>query len=95
MKIAVKYCGGCNPCYDRVALVNSLKAEFYYERFVDYTTPADLVIVVCGCTSSCADHLSIFADIGKFIITKQEDYEKLRQWVGLKVEQSKGKNLIF
>lgn len=27
MKVGIKYCGGCNPRYDRVAAVNQLKRE--------------------------------------------------------------------
>lgn len=53
---AVKYCGGCNPRYDRAALVKSLEAR------LGQTLPAaepgrwyDEIFVVCGCPARCAD----------------------------------------
>lgn len=56
MKGAVKYCGGCNPRYDRAALVRKLEAQFQTEL-----PPArageiyDVVYVICGCPSRCPD----------------------------------------
>lgn len=56
-KIGVRYCGGCNPRYDRVALVRRLESFFPEQEFV----PAEpggsypAVLVVSGCTARCAD----------------------------------------
>jgi hypothetical protein len=57
MRIGVKYCGGCNPDYDRVALIKQIqerlkdKADFVsWER-----EDMDIVLVVCGCSTSCVD----------------------------------------
>lgn len=55
MKIALKYCGGCDPDYDRVD---------YYQRIktavgdgVQWTRldegDHDLVLVICGCAKAC------------------------------------------
>lgn len=56
MTRAVKYCGGCNPRFDRVALVRRL------ERRLGERLPAaqpgihyDEIYVVCGCPARCAD----------------------------------------
>jgi len=52
---AVKYCGGCNPRYDRAALVRQLE-----ERLGAPLPPAiagvvyDELYVVCGCSARCA-----------------------------------------
>ncbi len=57
MKIGMKFCGGCNPAYDRIAAAdivrNSLSgiAEFVSSEDKD----ADLVLVFMGCSSACAD----------------------------------------
>lgn len=57
MRVGVKYCGGCNPRYDRVALVHRLMEE----QPQDYFEPAvpgemyDLLLVICGCQAQCAD----------------------------------------
>ena len=56
MKRAVKYCGGCNPRYDRVGLVKKLEEKIG----VILTSPQpdciyDELYVVCGCSACCAD----------------------------------------
>lgn len=54
--IGVRYCGGCNPRYDRVAVVNRLAALLPECRFTaaqsgtDYTA----VLAVYGCPCRCA-----------------------------------------
>jgi len=55
--IAIKYCGGCNPAYDRVAAVAEMLA-----RLADVVAVvpldderADLLVAVEGCTTACAD----------------------------------------
>ncbi|WMJ82792.1 hypothetical protein ACS3UN_01880 [Oscillospiraceae bacterium LTW-04] len=57
MKNGIVYCGGCNPRYDRVEFVNSLKRDF---AKVDFTYASmeecyDLLIVVCGCSAACVN----------------------------------------
>ena len=58
MRIAVKYCGGCNPQIDRTGLIGCLKeglrskgleAEFIAD--IDRTT--DLILLVNGCVHAC------------------------------------------
>jgi len=80
LKVGIKYCGGCNPGYDRVALadyiVKSLhgKAEFVpldHEHL-------DLVLAVEGCRTCCAD-LSSFQGKQVYLIAQIEDAEKFLQ----------------
>ena len=58
MKVGIKYCGGCNPRYDRAAYVKVLCARHpdwdweYAQEGVRY----DLLLVVGGCTSCCAGY---------------------------------------
>ena len=52
MRRAVKYCGGCNPRYDRVAAVRRLEERLgeplpAAQPGVDY----DEVFVICGCSA--------------------------------------------
>ncbi len=76
LKIGVKYCGGCNPEYDRVALVRRLgeslrgKAEFVRPE----TEGVSLILAVEGCSTACAD-LSAFQGKEVRIITGIEDGE--------------------
>ena len=56
MKRAVKYCGGCNPRYDRVALVHRLEEKFGEKiPAANYEEVYDELYVICGCTSRCTD----------------------------------------
>ena len=56
VQVGVRYCGGCNPRYDRVALVKRLESFFPEAEFV----PADdgaiypAALVVHGCPARCA-----------------------------------------
>lgn len=76
MRIGVKYCGGCNPRYDRTALAARLKQEL--GGGVDWVSaasadaPLDFVLVVCGCTAACAEHRNLTGVRGKLVIHAQE-----------------------
>ena len=58
MKVGIKYCGGCNPRYDRAAFVSRLLPAHpewdteYSQEGVHY----DRLYVICGCTSCCASY---------------------------------------
>lgn len=61
MRIAVIYCGGCNPEIEREALVKRLGAETGHHLFplgrADLSP--DLVLLVNGCARGCMDARSI------------------------------------
>jgi hypothetical protein len=81
MDIAVKYCGGCNPYYDRGALIQKLQHDFPEIRLVGPEAPPDgepdLLVVVGGCPACCASHKHLNAKHGKVFISAKTDYEKL------------------
>ncbi|MEJ2023515.1 MAG: hypothetical protein P8Y00_00570 [Deltaproteobacteria bacterium] len=56
-RIGVKYCGGCNPSYDRVALVKRMERDLSDEaEFFPFEARAlDLILVVCGCETACVE----------------------------------------
>lgn len=55
MTIGIKYCGGCNPNYERGDIVARAKAEYPdvcfepYDPLESYT----LVLIICGCLKEC------------------------------------------
>ena len=80
MNIRVKYCGGCNPRYDRRAELDRLKTAFPEASFVemgDDVGPFDHVIVLCGCTAMCAEHEHLHGEYGKTVTASAEDCEQL------------------
>ena len=56
--IGLKYCGGCNPCIDRTALVQ--KIEKLLPQGFKLSTDKPMVpwekgILICGCPVACAN----------------------------------------
>jgi hypothetical protein len=78
MLVAIKYCGGCNPYYDRTALVNRLKEELAAE--VEFAPPGtadcDVGVIISGCVRRCLLPGVFNAKFGTVYVTKEEDYDK-------------------
>ena len=91
VKIGVKYCGGCNPGYDRVALVRHIEESLRGE--VEFASPESeevaLVLVVEGCSTACAD-VSAFQGLEIRKITSIEDAEKFMKEMRARQEKSAG-----
>lgn len=79
MKIRVKYCGGCNPRYDRKAVTEHLRKEFpeseWIERYED--APFDFVVVLCGCTAACANHADLHGIKGKIVVKSEAESQEI------------------
>lgn len=79
-KILVKYCGGCNPRYDRSKIVQDLEKRYPSIRFISssYEDKSwDFVLVLSGCTSSCTDYKGLKGKHGKMILKNRDDYRAL------------------
>ncbi len=68
-EIGVRYCGGCNPRYDRVALVKRLESLLPDVSFIPARpgTPYPAVVVACGCPSRCANISDLAVPAGKLV----------------------------
>lgn len=68
-RIGVRYCGGCNPRFDRVALVKRLEGMFPELEFVpaEAGKPYPAVLVVCGCPARCANVSGLTVPAGGLI----------------------------
>jgi hypothetical protein len=75
--VGVKYCGGCNPEYDRVALVRHIEERL--QDKAEFVRPeregVKLILAVEGCSTACAD-LRAFQGMEIRIITGREDAER-------------------
>jgi hypothetical protein len=80
LKVGVKYCGGCNPGYDRVALADFIKNSLHGRvEFVALDSEVvDLILAVEGCKTCCAD-LSAFEGKQIYFIAQIEDAGKFLQ----------------
>ncbi|MCH1983180.1 hypothetical protein MCG98_11445 [Ruminococcus sp. OA3] len=78
MILGIKYCGGCNPVYDRVAAVNELKESLKdleisftpYRAEEDY----DFCLLVRGCNRDCVSDKEFSNCRQMFIAVCKEDF---------------------
>ena len=77
MRVGLKYCGGCNPEYDRVFLVRHIEESL--QGLIEFVSPesegVELVLAVEGCGTACAD-LSAFQGMEIRIIYNTEGVER-------------------
>lgn len=66
MKIGVKFCGGCNPKYNRSQFLKDICSQIEYEiSYAKENENYNLLLVINGCTSMCCsvDQLKYDASI--------------------------------
>lgn len=77
MTVGVKYCGGCNPRYNRTGLVKRLEEAFPTGDFpparpgISY----DALLVVCGCPVQCAGTCGLSAAVTVPVVGER-DYDR-------------------
>lgn len=77
MNIGIKYCGGCNPHFNRKKVINKIIELFEDDNF-EYAKKNnfyDIIIVMDGCSRACADHSSLRGK-EKIFISQEADYKK-------------------
>jgi hypothetical protein len=88
LNIGIKYCGGCNPKYNRGAFVAGLAVK-YKEKIniepIKENIIYDIVIIMNGCSSVCVN-ISEMKHKGKSLsVACEEDftliYEEIDKWL--------------
>jgi hypothetical protein len=82
-KIGIKYCGGCNPAYDRVGMINQVHSLFE-DRFIVSSREMqdiDILVYVNGCPRACAETVSDQTGVPTRSIVDECDFEKLIDWL--------------
>lgn len=79
MRIGIKYCGGCNPFYDRKAEVEKLERNLKDIRFepVQPGESYDRVLLVCGCPRACIRKHAVsgkYAASGEYFLSEMSEY---------------------
>ena len=74
MNIGVKYCGGCNPRYNRTKFFQTVKqgCENIEFQYVQPDVVYEHLLVICGCPSKCAD-ISAIQVAGETIKVSEAD----------------------
>jgi hypothetical protein len=72
MKVALKFCGGCDPTYDRMDLVRQVKD--IAADSIQWLTPGEVgceaILLVCGCDKACPASEMVHASL--LIVTHHE-----------------------
>lgn len=58
-RLAIKFCGGCNPYYDRAEVARLIKRNLKEEQWVGADKEADLLFIINGCSASCAERAEV------------------------------------
>ncbi len=81
LSVGIKYCGGCNAGYDRREFLKRMEAEFSADFEVAKVDKIyDMVIVLCGCSSCCADHEKFKFRFKKMLVTDVDDYYHIKKY---------------
>lgn len=78
LKIGMKYCGGCQEYYDRIAgarIIQSACKDCAEFSPTQENKVYDLILVICGCTVLCPDYQNFQSKHGHIVVCGTEDYE--------------------
>ena len=82
MIVQVKYCGGCNPRYEREALLERLTKAFPQIDFQTQLCMAPAAaVVICGCDAACAEVSGCIGSSGRIVIWKESAYEAVYRFL--------------
>jgi hypothetical protein len=83
LKIGIKYCGGCNPSYERVEMIQRVQS-LLEDRFifsVDDLQDLDVMVLVSGCPRACANENSNHPEVPSRLIVGESDFKSLIDWL--------------
>jgi sulfite reductase beta subunit-like hemoprotein len=79
-RIGVKFCGGCNPTYERVEMLQRIRSRFEGQFLFLYSygeeTEMDATVHLCGCPRACPAQDSNPA-VPHYSVTGEADFEPL------------------
>lgn len=83
MDIGIKFCGGCNPRYNRSQCIEKIKARFPDHSYVTSKDKkiCDLWLIVCGCARACASSEDLISLKKKFILKSFKDFDMVGEYL--------------
>lgn len=82
MIINIRYCGGCNPRYDRAEIVRRLEERFPLHTYlINSLENTDAVIILCGCSAACADVTESYGVYGRFVFWNRSAWQMLCDFI--------------
>ena len=84
MRIGIKYCGGCNPVYNRGRQVKRLQEQFPEHDF-DFAAgdmrECEIGLVVCGCVRACASVDGIEPKKKLFLLPTERSFSEVKTYL--------------
>lgn len=79
LRVGLKYCGGCNPAYDRVEMIQQIQARCPDRYlFLRYDEPEiDAMVFINGCHRACAIQDLPPSEISSYSVTGKSDFKNL------------------
>jgi len=77
LNIGIKYCGGCNPRYNRSGFIVSLKDKYKDKVELEPIKEDilyDMIIIMNGCSSACISKRSIKYKAEILSVASSEDF---------------------
>jgi sulfite reductase beta subunit-like hemoprotein len=82
-KVGIKYCGGCNPSYERVEMIQQVQS-LLKDRFtfsIHDQQDLDIMLLVSGCPRACANKNSNHPEVPSRSIVGESDFKSLIDWL--------------
>jgi hypothetical protein len=80
-RFGIKFCGGCNPTFERGQLFSKLKEAT--SQCINYKTideddahAYDGLLVICGCENCCVDIGFVQTKSDPIVIREEKDYKE-------------------
>ena len=97
MLIGVKYCGGCNPVYNRGRQVKRLQEQFPEHEF-DFAAgdmeECEIGLVVCGCVRACASVDGIGPRKKLFLLPTERSFSEVKTYLEQDREAKKNEGAV-
>lgn len=83
VKIGVKFCGGCNPGYERSKIVKRICAKFPQVEIepVREESAYDLILLISGCHAECLSVAAWQQQAPVISIYQEIDYDKIQNYL--------------
>lgn len=94
MKIGIKYCGGCNPRYNRKDFLEKLKRDLQDMPCLEFTTDrksANVILELSGCSNACVSQENDTI-IPVIHITNHSNYDEILARIRRKVTTHRTQN---
>lgn len=81
MEIGIKFCGGCNPVFDRGKRLNRFMEAHPEHTYITSDTGriCDLWMVICGCSRICAETKGLKARWQTAVLWNEDGFQKLER----------------